>query len=351
MLSITLEGKPFERGYKHGQQFAEDIKRAIRTYCPEQWLSSPKVRKLGQRLLDSLNESCPDLVAEMEGIHEGSDIAFERIVHLNLVAASGSLHDLDSAISSTFTMLCTAVGVADSNMGPIAGKNCDESKTAAPFYLFETVRPNSGMAYMCISWVGTVWAEAGMNEAGFVLMQTAGPGIPGQDGSGIVCNIAPRPVIAQCVNTEEAVDFWEQMTVAGWGMGAVLVDTNGALDIVEKSYTEQVASTVHDGWAFCTNHFVAPSMRGIPPYREDTVESSETRYRTLSRLLTSKGWPRTFEGLKTALAYDGDDGYVRQQGQQGGSYTNYSCIAVPRALEVWLWDEDYRLNKLQVFHL
>jgi len=350
MLSITLEGKPFERGYKHGQQFAEDIKRAIRMYCPKQWLSSPKVRKLGQRLLDSLDESYPDFVAEMEGISKGSGIDFERIIHLNLVAATGSLHDLDSAMARTFTTQCSAVGIADSDAGPIAGKNCDESITAVPFYLFETVRPEKGMAYMCISWVGTVWAEAGMNEAGFVLMQTAGPGIPGQDGSGIVCNIAPRPVIAQCVNTEEAVDFWERMTVAGWGMGAVLVDANGALATVEKSYTKQAVSKVCEGWACCTNHFVAPSMRGIPPYREGIVENSETRYRTLTRLLTLREWPRTLEGLKSALAYYGDDGFVFQQGQQD-VYTNYSCVAVPKTLEVWLWDGDPRLNKLQVFHL
>lgn len=350
MLSITLEGSPFERGYEHGKRLAAEIRDAIQTYCPEQWLSSPEIQRLNRRLLDSLNQFYPNLVIEMEGISKGSGIELERIQHLNLVAATGSLRDLNAAISNTFTMMCSAIGIADSDAGPIAGKNCDDSITLAPFYLFQTVRPDKEMAYMCISTVGTVWAEAGLNDAGFVLMQTAGPGIPGQDGKGIVCNIAPRPVIAHCVNTEEAVDFLERITIAGWGMGAVLVDANGALAIVEKSYTKQAASKVHDGWAFCTNHFVAPSMQGIPPYQEAIVENSETRYRTLTRLLNLVEWPRTLEGLKSALAYHGDDGFVHQQGQQG-IYTNYTCIAVPRARKIWLWDGDPCLNKFQVYRL
>ncbi len=46
MLTVTLEGSPFERGYQHGRQFANEIREVIQTYCQGSWLAAPEVKTL-----------------------------------------------------------------------------------------------------------------------------------------------------------------------------------------------------------------------------------------------------------------------------------------------------------------
>jgi hypothetical protein len=192
MLSVTLEGPPFDRGYQHGRQFAEEIRQEINTFCPEHWLHSSSVSKLERRLLSSLAKHFPELVVEMIGISKGAGVDFDQISLLNLVLAT---NDLESdAIETTFDLACTAIGLCDSDVGPVVAKNCDERQSAAPFYVLQTVYPEEGLAFIGISNVGTIWLEGGMNETGFALMQTAGPIAPNQNGYGIACNIAPRAV-------------------------------------------------------------------------------------------------------------------------------------------------------------
>lgn len=348
MLSITLEGQPFDRGYQHGERFASQIGEIIRTYCTDRQLTGAEVRTLARRLLGSTCRQFPELVIEMMGISQGARVDFDEIVLLNLVLAT---NDLESdAISKFFKLSCSAIGFSDSDVGPGVGKNCDEMLKGAPFYLLETVRPDEGLAYMCISWVGTVWAEAGLNEAGFALMQTGGPSAPDQDGHGIVCNIAPRPVLERCRTTQEAVAMLGRIDVAGWGFSAVLGDTSGAV-VVEKTYKQHAVVPAHEGVVFSTNHFVDRTMQGMLPIDHDgIVPNSEARYRTLATLFTKRAWPQTLDGLKSALGYHGADGFVCQHGEIG-YHTHFSCVAIPRSLEILLSDGSPCLGKFQSYRL
>ena len=350
MLSITLEGPPFERGYQHGRQFAAEIKETIRVYCPEHWLTSPEARQLEHRLLGSLASHSPELVTEMVGISKGAGVSFDQVTMLNLVLATNDL--ASESISTTFKLACSAIGISDTEVGPIVAKNCDETKTAAPFYLFQTVRPEDGLAFMGISWVGTIWLEGGMNEAGFALMQTAGPLVPNQDGCGIVCNVAPRLVLARSRTTQEGVEKFREMRVAGWGMGAVLADTEGNVAVIEKTYDLLATEPVQAEVGFCTNHFLDPVMMSatVPTDHEGLEENSKARYETLTTLFTEHNWPHTLDGVKRALAYHGEAGFVCQHGD-AGLHSNYSCVALPRTQKVLLSEGNPCLNSYNEYCL
>jgi hypothetical protein len=336
MLSITLEGPAFERGFQHGRVFAREIKEEIHAFCPDHWSDSPAVAKLNKRLLGSLSDRFPELVQEMMGISKGSGISFEQISLLNLVLAT---NDLESdSISTTFSLACTAIGIPDKNLGPIVAKNCDERQGAAPFYLFQIVYPEEDHAFMGISNVGTVWLEGGINEAGFALMQTAGPIAPGQRGYGIACNIAPRPILARCRTTEESIAMLKDVYVAGWGMGLVLADAGGHIAVVEKTGDLCAVNSAELDVSFCTNHFVDPMMEvTLPIAHAGLEENSKARYQTLKTLFEDRAWPHTLKGIKEALAYHGDAGFVCQHGD-ANMYSNYSCIAIVQEKKVLLGD-------------
>lgn len=328
MLSIELSGPPFERGFQHGQRLANNIRRTIEGFVPAGWRESAGVLELKRRLLATLAEEHPDIVTEMVGIGQGAGIAFDDVVLLNLVLATNDLSA--PSIEGTFSLGCSAIGVVDPDLGPVVAKNCDECQAAAPYYLFQTVRPRRGLAFMGISWVGTAWLEGGLNEAGLAFMQTAGPFVPRQDGYGIACNIAPHIILATCETVCQAIEALKSMRVAGWGFGGVLADREGHLTVVEKSYDLFVARTAVSNVAFCCNHFVDPAFDvALPIPHEGLEENSKARHRTLQTLFGGRDWPRTAEGVRHALAYHGEAGFVCQHGD-AGLHTNYSAVAYPR---------------------
>lgn len=336
MLSITLEGPPFERGFEHGRTFAQEIREEIRVFVPDRWRNAPEVFELERRLMSSLSQNYPELVLEMVGISKGAKIDFDQIALLNLVLAT---NDLESdSIDTTFKIACTAIGISNNELGPIVGKNCDERLSAAPFYVFQTIYPEEGMAFMGIANVGTVWMEGGINEAGLVLMQTAGPVAPDQNGYGVACNIVPRLLLARCRRTKQVINTLHEIFVAGWGMGLVLADAAGHLAVVEK--TGGLCRVVMEDTdiAFCTNHFIAPEMTITNPISHDGLETnSKARYETLQTLYLYQAWPRTLAGLKEALGYHGEYGFVCQHGD-ADLFSNYSCIAIAKERHILLGD-------------
>jgi predicted choloylglycine hydrolase len=253
---------------------------------------------------------------------------------LNLVLAT---NDLESdVISSTFKIACSAIGFSNTGIGSIIGKNCDERKSFAPFYLFQKVYPKDGLSFMGISNVGTIWLEAGMNEAGFAFMQTAGPIAPNQSGYGIACNIAPRPILSRCHTTDEGLSMLKDMYVAGWGMGIILADLTGKVLAIEKTGDLCAISAVGPDPTFCTNHFVDPQMAVTKPIaHEGLEENSKTRYQTLQSLFHEGNWPQSLEGMKDALGYHSETGFVCQHGDSN-AYSNYSCIAIVREKKILL---------------
>ena len=82
-------------------------------------------------------------------------------------------------------------------------------------------------------------------------------------------------------------------------MGAVLVDLEGSLAVIEKTYDLCAASLGQDGVGYCTNHFLDPVMKGtVSIAHEGLEENSNVRYRTLTKLFMENDWSRTLEGMK-----------------------------------------------------
>lgn len=231
---------------------------------------------------------------------------------------------------------CTGIGFTESDVGPIVGKNCDGPLNTAEYYLLEIVHPHRGNNFVCISWTGTLWAEAGLNDLGFAFVQTAGPTMTGQDGRGIVCCIAPRFLLSKCSTVEEGLNLLKQWTISGCGMGLILVDATGDIAVVEKSHTKQSVTRPEKGIGFYTNHFVTKSMQGMMPLPiEGIAINSENRYQTLKRIFSKHESQLTIQMMEDVLRNHDESGAICRHGQ-GGSYSLYSSIMVTKRKEIWL---------------
>lgn len=333
MLKVILEGRPFERGFFHGKIFSHEIKHCIEKSCLASWYSSEKVKQLEKNMLSTLSSFYPDSVIEMLGISEGAGVDFKEILLLNLMVGA-SVPRVDSPTS--IFRGCTGIGFTESDVGPIVGKNCDGPLNTAEYYLLEIVHPHRGNSFACISWTGTLWAEAGLNDFGFAFVQTAGPTMTGQDGRGIVCCIAPRFLLSKCSTVEEGLNLLKQWTISGCGMGLILVDATGDIAVVEKSYTKQSVTRPEKGIGFCTNHFVTKSMQGMMPLPiEGITINSENRYQTLKRIFSKHESQLTIQMMEDVLRNHDESGAICRHGQ-GGSYSLYSSIMVTKRKEIWL---------------
>lgn len=78
MLKIKLQGSPYEIGFQHGQALRPLVDGVVRYLVPSD-LNYDDI----QETITYLNDQAPELLLEMRGIADGSDIPFEQIIRLN----------------------------------------------------------------------------------------------------------------------------------------------------------------------------------------------------------------------------------------------------------------------------
>ncbi len=197
MPEIILQGSPYQRGLKHGETFAKEIRRAYDTICKpikEKW----NCKKEGTlyKLFKNLQSTFPDLIEEIEGISRGSKMNFEDILLLNFYHGLGVIK-----------LQCTNLAFVNGEQGAIHGKTGDAEDCSSPFYLLEVVNPDKDPSFINFCYVGTVWTEAGVNSIGLSCGQSSSSTISGQDGRGIPCLVMPRPLLQKCSTVEEGIEF------------------------------------------------------------------------------------------------------------------------------------------------
>lgn len=117
-------------------------------------------------------------------------------------------------------LACTSVAFVTSDVGPILGKTDDGTfrpdRNRSDELAILTIRADAGYDVLCVTPVGTVWAECGINEKGLCIGLSSGrPAMPGQDGRGVPQHIVPRLVLRRCANVKEGVDFLRRTSLAG----------------------------------------------------------------------------------------------------------------------------------------
>ena len=164
---ILLEGTSYEIGFYHGRLLKEMIEELVQT-MDEIVLGDRSIKRLAgsfiarSNILEMKKHIPTEFMLEMEGISDGSGVAFDKILMLNVF---DDLYNLSG---------CTNVAVWGSSTGSselIHGRNLDYdfAKKLWDKGIVFLVKPVDGIAFVSLGFPGMVGVVSAMNAEGLSL--------------------------------------------------------------------------------------------------------------------------------------------------------------------------------------
>ena len=266
LTTLYLAGTPYEMGYQHGvlaRDLIHGFRQAAYAYVTAlvpvpRWLARPLLFYQSAAYWPTIP---PELAEEMEGIADGAGV-----------------HPIEVLVSTAIWEMYLVSGCSEfAAAGPVTasgdlihGYNYDlmhpDHALIQPYLAALFYRPSEGIPFVTVNTVGSVGANAGMNEAGIsvawdntnlrddeLTRDIAGPAVPFivtlrrllqgahslEEGVGIVVESLPRPL--------------GDIIIVGSAAGgrAVALETGGGVHAVRE---------MEDGAVWSTNCFRSPEL-------------------------------------------------------------------------------------------
>lgn len=342
MKIIELSGTPYERGLLHGRMYKHEIHELVDRFCVPEWYTDINAISQKDKLLKLTEIYAPDLVEEMIGISEGSDLEAEKIFFLNLLVAASALDD-----DATKLFMCSQIGFANSDIGPIIGKNNDDPIETEQFYLLQKVKCKD-IKYAFLSWVGTLWTNMGINSEGLCIAQTSGSMEKFQETDGIISSLIMKPVLEKCGGAKEAIEYLSKIKCFGIGYTAGITDITGNLYLVEHTYDRFNWHKTEGNYNFSTNHFEYIKGDSIMPAPIAGIEkNSLDRYITLSNYFNTRdsNIPYTLDEMKSILSIHSEFGGLCQHGAANGALNTHCSIILSAELKCMYISNGYPCSR------
>ena len=253
---IEVSGSAYDRGYKHGEECRESIKKFVKEFYEgfEGRLTKDQIQRHVRKHIPFIEEYSSEVAEEIKGIADGSGCTYEEIVMLSLLE---EIEGFTRLMPHTCTALAAA-GEATAEEAVFIGENLDSSVkryAEGKFPILLKVKDSSGPSYIAWSMPG-IPAGAGLNS----------------EGIGIVWNSVERVELRIGVPTYVIISEIMHQKTIGDALGAVftakragcfnflIADGHGELYDVEAtpSDAEVYYSDTCIGHA---NHFVSEKMK------------------------------------------------------------------------------------------
>jgi hypothetical protein len=268
---VELWGSPQERGRRHGQILAADIRvlrRVLLTYLARISLYAGALPLYG--LLKWLARGFwphipPHLRQELAGIASGADLGLNSVLLINV------LDDL-----ANNSPRCSALAVGDQRTAGgayLMGRNLDYPLFTEYLLRLQTlfvIEPHQSQPLASLAWPGYVGVCTGMNHAGVALAQLSSMSLE-RSLKGTPAALRFRQAL-EAGDTVNAVAARVQLSPGTIGNNLMLCGPREAL-VVELSARHGATRRPHRGVLTATNHFQSPSMQGLkgrfpppPPY-------------------------------------------------------------------------------------
>lgn len=312
--TLALTGAPFERGWVHGNAYANEIghitEKRLALCTDAFWLPNPatmdEVMTLGNACLEHHQRFAPGLMEELRGTSEATGVGLTELLIMNgftdfvdvLINRDGKAAQIAREPAQQRPALadevngCTAFIVDASFVKEgqgYVGQTWDMDTTATPHVLLLDVRPNDGPNLLTYTITGCV-GMIGINEHGVSVCIN---NLSGADGRpGVMWVFVVREMLAQRT-VDAALDVLLGVELAGAHnyllMGPSDASKHGDERVrgfnVEAMATQSRVSEVHDALVH-TNHCLAPGLLSLERARTPvSLESTNTRLSQASEFL------------------------------------------------------------------
>lgn len=381
LYEMRVCGGPFERGEAIGKLGADLLYQQEKAFADKLFEMVPSSRYraflhyfitiFNRRLGASVPLEYRQEIKAMSAscTHEFDDFGspYERQMQYH------SAHDIGHVMQDYMLVGCTSFAVwgresADSSL--LMARNFDfymgEEFAKNKLVLFE--KPDSGYAYVSVTWPGMLGVVSGMNTQGLAVTINASKlEVPSSSATPI--SILVKSILQYASNIEEAETIaasfktfvCESILVgsANDGRAVIIEKTPSAMDVYSTclSSSDKMDSSLDEAVTrvICTNHYQSDRFRDDPVNVENIrVSDSGYRYRRVQQLLDSLGsidYLKAAAVLRDIRGVDGEDvGYCNDL-SINQMLAMHSVIFKPAEKKIWVSTSPWQFGKFVCFDL
>ncbi|NHJ48713.1 MAG: hypothetical protein FK733_13090 [Asgard group archaeon] len=246
MIELTIEGSYYDIGYWLGKKTDKFQSSYFSSnYTKDQidfaYLCSKSVKQF-----------FPELLQEIQGLADGSNIDFETLI--------------TSEIGMALNRGCTVLAVPakyTKNGKMLFARSMDWFSEAMPYSFILRIKPEDKLASLAFNETMT-GRLGGINEAGLVIGDSNC--VWGNFNPGLIPGVLVRWVLENCKTVQEAVEFLEKIPHV-IGNHYLLADTNNTVARVEAYNRKTVTTYFEDEFTATANHYFSSDFDFIAPLK------------------------------------------------------------------------------------
>ena len=320
MRKVVLSGTPYAMGRQQGEAFADLVAAAIQMVVPEgRFANDHRARVLAQ-VERNMEQVFPEALEELHGIADGADVPYDDLLAYNSCQELGRMRQG-----------CTNFVLVTSEHGVVHYKSNDVSLEALKFHVYLEAHPDSGHDFIGVTWAGTVWMNAGINEAGVTY---GGGSLQNTDSDwdhGLPANVVLRYFLQYPADVDDALALVARTPIMCHGHNMVFTDPAGNGAVVERTPTAMGIRRRDDHAIWASNHCLVDDVK--PMLRTDNetfMANSRGRYDLLEKLTAAQ--PHTLEQVIAIARAHADPVSMCQHGPVMYSVIGYVMIPAERRM-------------------
>jgi len=296
---LELSGSFYEIGYQHGETYRDAIHKfteeRVKLSGDENWtghnLSREQVLELGEACLKAHRAYAPELVEELRGMADATDLSMAELVIMNgFTDFIDVVYNVDQLEPQTTTYAednCTSFLAANETTADghgLFGQTWDMHATATPYVILLKGKPVDAPAFLVFSITGCV-GMIGMNDAGVAIGIN---NLMAKDGQiGVTWPFVVRKALMQ-TNVDDALACITTAKLAG-AHNYLLMDKTGKGYNVEAMATHHQIEALDANTLIHTNHCLLPRHLEIERKRlPEAQANSELRLSRAGDLLAQR---------------------------------------------------------------
>lgn len=320
MRKVVLSGTPYEMGRRHGEAFADLVEAAIQMVLPEgRFADDHKARVLAQ-VERNMDRVFPEALEELHGIADGANVPYDDLLAYNSCQELGRMQQG-----------CTNFVLVTSEHGLVHYKSNDVSLEALKFHVYLEGHPDSGHDFIGVTWAGTVWMNAGINEAGVTYGGGSLQNIDSDWDRGLPANVVLRYFLQYPDDVEGALALVERTPIMCHGHNMVFTDPADNAVVVERTPTAMGVRRRDDHAIWASNHCLVDDVkRMLRSDSESFMANSHGRYDLLEKLTAEQ--PHSLEQVIAIARAHADPVSMCQHGPVMHSVIGYVMIPAERRM-------------------
>ena len=290
---IEVAGEPRQMGGQIGEAAREEIRGyaeiALERVNKTVRVSRDRALRVAAECIGYVERYGPDMLEELRGMAEGSGLALEELMLLNV--RNQFLPETDAGCTSL-----SVAGHATAEGRPFVAQNWDNDPTTAPFTIVLTRRPTGKPALLNITQAGLI-AYIGLSDAGMGMCLNTLSAPSRELGVPHYFTLRGMYEATSLDGAVEAVRRAERAIPAN----IMLATPQGPADL--EVTLGDVYVLRDDGWGLVThtNHCLHPELVGINEEFPELIQSKPRKAR-IDYCLADGGPPLTLDRIKASLS-------------------------------------------------